>query len=233
MNQVKIDTELVQGQITELYPSIFVFEIKDDYERAMLFCRHQEFYESSYEDIKGKSFSLEYFMNRYRKDRGANTFTYANDWIGFNIPSDSLINSFRTFGKTNNINDYDEILETYLDKALCGRIKDYYIIGVKSVKELSVLNHELSHAFFHTDKNYKENCEQLIETIDIELRNNIYDELKRMGYSSDLTILKDELQAYMSTGLNSNLKPIVGENNIVLIEQFENNFKSFVKEKQN
>lgn len=239
MREIKIDTELVQGRVVEFKPNIYVFEIPDDYERAMLFCRHQEHYESPFEDIRGCAFTLEYYMNKYRKQNKKNTFTYPSDWIGFNIPGNTLLKGFTRFSVNNVFNDYDRIFGKYIDLIVKNVDSEFYIIGVKSLNEISTLNHELSHAFFHTNGNYRINCEQIIDEMEIKMKDDFYAELINMGYSSDLTLLKDELQAYMSTGLNSNLKNVIcddvdsHQNTIYLqyiIKKFEDNFNNFTKE---
>ena len=40
---MKIKHPLVKGKVIQIKPFIYCVEIDDDYDRAMLFCRYQEF----------------------------------------------------------------------------------------------------------------------------------------------------------------------------------------------
>lgn len=243
MKEVKIKTDLVNGRVVELKPNIFVFEIPDLYELTMLFCRHQEFYESPYKDIKGQNFSLEYYMNKYRKERNEKVFTYPQDWIGFNIPSNSFKRGLNVFYENDNANEYDEIMTTALfddtiARALCdmNAVEKFYLIGVRSIEQLSTLNHELAHALYYTDKKYKAECKKIFDLIDKTVINKAFDILIEMGYAQTKTILYDELQAYLSTGLHKKLHFLEGEevvlgsgDSVLLTDLFKQNFERINK----
>ncbi|NDB56269.1 hypothetical protein EB169_10645, partial [archaeon] len=88
--------------ITEVKPNIFAVIIPNGFDRAMTFCRVQEFYESPNPQFRGKHFSMWDYMKWYSKeyDRG---FSYPNDWSGFNIPFEVITPNIQTFtpGLTN------------------------------------------------------------------------------------------------------------------------------------
>ena len=56
---MKIKYDFINGEVKKIKPNIYSVIIKDDYDRAMVFCRYQEFYESPYNEIRGKFFTLE------------------------------------------------------------------------------------------------------------------------------------------------------------------------------
>ena len=60
---MKIKHPLVKGKVKEIKPFIYCVEIDDDYDRAMLFCRYQEFYESPYKKFRGKTFTWMEYMS--------------------------------------------------------------------------------------------------------------------------------------------------------------------------
>mgnify|MGYP006947912899 CR=1 FL=1 len=60
---MKIKNDYVVGELKQIRPQIFAVSIKDNYQRTMLFCRYQEFYESPFKDIRGKFFTWEKYMN--------------------------------------------------------------------------------------------------------------------------------------------------------------------------
>ena len=232
MREIKINSDLAKGRIVELYPKIYVFEIPDLYELTMLFCKHQEFYESHFDDIRGKNFTLEYYMNKYRLNNKERVFTYPKDWIGFNIPSNSLENSLETFYLNSNLNDYDKILSSHLSSMLGKHVPPkYYVIGVKSIDDISTLNHELCHALYYTNEEFKKNSIELVEQIDTKNLKSICDTIISIGYSDNKDLLYDEINAYFSTGLNPRLERAISEEIAKeLTLKFESNFNKFKNE---
>jgi len=201
---MKINNLLVKGEVKELYPKIFGVSIKNNYDRAMLFCRYQEFYESPFKEIRGKNFSLEKFMWLYKNKNKKPTFTYPEDWVGYNIPSDVLWKGYNTF--YNNKNGYDEVMskiiyycENYPLKYGKSRTK-WYLIGADSFKS-DTMNHEIAHGLYYTNKKYKTTCDELISGIKKVDYNKIKKELVKLGYVNDKKIIDDEIQGFMSTGL--------------------------------
>ena len=94
---MNIKHPLVKGKVKEIRPYIYCVEVDDDYDRAMLFCRYQEFYESPTKEFRGKYFSWSKYMRYYKDHWKKDTFTYPIDWTGYNIPSKSLEKSVDAF----------------------------------------------------------------------------------------------------------------------------------------
>jgi len=80
--------KMVNYTLKKASSGIFVVVVEDSYERAMLFLRCQEFYESPFPDFRGKHFDIFQYMNHYRKENDSSFFTYPGDWGGFNVPGD-------------------------------------------------------------------------------------------------------------------------------------------------
>ena len=76
---MKIKNALVKGEVKQVFPKIFCVTVDDDYDRAMLFCRYQEFYESPYKQFRGKHFSWAQYMRYYKDQWKKDTFTYPID----------------------------------------------------------------------------------------------------------------------------------------------------------
>jgi hypothetical protein len=72
---MKIKHPLVKGKVKEIKPFIYCVEVDDDYDRAMLFCRYQEFYESPYKKFRGKPFTWMEYMRHYKDTWKKRTFT--------------------------------------------------------------------------------------------------------------------------------------------------------------
>lgn len=203
---MKINSKLVKGEIIEIMPQVFGVSIKNDYDRAMLFCRYQEFYESPFKEIRGKYFSLEYYMRIYSKNRGKDIFTYPNDWSGYNIPSEIIEKALNVFYYKNQPSEYDRIMsdiyfscENYPLRFNRPRSK-WYLIGAEDFKS-QTMDHEICHGLYYTNKKYKKTVRDLIDGIKRKDYKFFCKELIKMGYSPDKKILDDEIQAFLSTGL--------------------------------
>ena len=228
---MKINTPLVKGTLKRLKPNIFGIAIADNYDRAMLFCRYQEFYESPIKEIRGKAFTLEHFMRTYAKWKGVGFFSYPNDWGGYNIPSDVLIKASENFYlSTDYHSPYDTIMMDIID--YCKRESNnepFYLIGVDSFKAVAnakynVMRHELSHGLYYTNEKYRNKCDELVSNINKEDYEFIKKELIKIGYVNDKKILYDETQAFLSTGLYGGL---INKRVKKYTKKFQDNLKSF------
>lgn len=226
---MKIKNDFVVGEVKQIRPQIFAASIKDNYQRTMLFCRYQEFYESPYEEIRGKFFTWEKYMSVYRNRWKKNLFTYPEDWSGFNIPSNIVEKAMNTFSKDKG--PYDEIMsdiwyhcENYPLRYNKPRTK-WYLIGADSFKS-STMNHEIAHGLYYTSKQYKINCDNLISNIKPVHYDKLRKKIIKMGYIDDKKIIDDEIQAFMSTGLYNGLDTIELSR---YEKDFINNFKKFNK----
>ena len=159
----------------------------------MLFCRVQEFYESDSNLFNGNDFSMWDYMRWYSaKNKGV--FTYTKDWSGFNIPFKVALNC--VIG-TEEETPYDKVMQDILDQILLtDNPADAYIIGTKSDKGLT-FRHEMAHALYYTNKDYKYMADKLISTMPFRYYNIIVVNLLNLGY--DKSVINDEIQAYMST----------------------------------
>jgi hypothetical protein len=199
-----IDNPFIKGYIEEIKPFIYAVIAKDNYDRSMLFCRYQEFYESPFPEIRRQFFTLEQYMRLYTKVNKKSVFTYPADWSGYNIPSNILFEAKKTFKKTET--DYDNIMIQIID--YCekeSQIKNegtphpWYLIGADKVKS-TTMNHEISHGLYYTNLNYKVEMDYLISHIKSSHYNQLKKQLIQTGYVDDKKIIDDEIQAFMSTG---------------------------------
>lgn len=158
------------------------------YEVCSTMMRLEEFYESPYKSIKGKYFTLEQFMDEYAKHKG--NFTYTSDWSGFNVPS-NVVDAFWSRFIPNLLQKelkLRQVIETIPDKK-------YYLIAVYKKGTEKALRHELAHAYYYLDPKYKKTMDELVEKF--EYRKKMEAKLLKIGYCRE--VLKDEMQAYLST----------------------------------
>lgn len=183
----------MEYKIEKVFDNIFAIVVSNSYERSMLFCRAQEFYESPCKKFRDSKFSIWDYYRWYSKKNGC--FSYTRDWTGFNLP---LIVAKKCYEINEIETPYDKIMKKIVDE-LYESGKRQYIIGTDSLNNLTYL-HELAHALYYTNLEYKLEMDKITNSISkldmIKFKKN----LKAIGYCS--SVYKDEIQAYMSTEIN-------------------------------
>lgn len=226
---MKIKSPYVVGEVREIKPHIFGVSIKDNYQRTMLFCRYQEFYESPYKEIRNKFFTWEKFMMVYKDKWKKKLFTYPEDWSGFNIPSNIIEKALNVFNGDKG--PYDEIMNNIWDHCESYPLRfqqpksNWYLIGADGFKS-KTMDHEIAHGLYYTNNNYKKYCDYLISEIKPKHYEKLRKKLVKMGYVNEKKIIDDEIQAFMSTGLYNGLDTLELKK---YEKEFINNFKKFNK----
>jgi hypothetical protein len=225
----KIKHALVKGVVKEVAPRIYCAIIDDDYDRAMLFCRYQEYYESPYKKFRGKKFTWMEYMRFYKDAWKKKVFTYPEDWSGYNIPSNILDGGVDAFYKET---EYDVVMnDIYYYCAIDSQNKnegtrcDWYLIGASS-RDVKTMDHEIAHGLYFTNKVYKKMVDTLIKNIKPTHYDTLKKKLIKMGYVNDKKIIDDEIQAFMSTGLYNGLDT---KELKVYEKDFKSNFRKFTK----
>lgn len=175
---------------------IILVIVKDRYERAMLFCKAQEFYESPCRNFRGKKFSIWDYMSWYSEKTGC--FSYPKDFSGFNMP---MVVAKKCYESNEIETPYDKVMSEIVERYFVNGERRY-LIGTGSMKG-STFEHELCHALYYTDLKYKNTMDSITKTIPKKNIDRFAKNLSSMGYHS--SVLKDEVQAYMATEVNSRL----------------------------
>ena len=218
---------MVNYKLKNCLPGIFVVVVEDSYERAMLFLRCQEFYESPFPEFRGQNFDLFRYMDVYRRNNGRGFFSYPSDWMGYNIPghiAEECINRVLEANSDIFPTPYDYTMKSIIDcvKGQLHGQEKWYLIGVNE-ETGNIMNHEISHGLFYSNPEYKQRAQTLVRS----LPSPIFDSLKKiilsLGYVED--VIEDEIQAYLSTGLTEEMNSIPEIRNSV--EIFEKNFAAF------
>ena len=179
--------------LKEVRPNIFAVIVPNDYDRAMLFCRVQEFYESDSDLFKEQDFSIWEYM-RWYSEKNKGVFTYTKDWEGFNLPFKVALNC--TLGAQCE-SPYDIAMQDILDQILLtDNPADAYIIGTESDKG-QTFKHELCHALYYTNREYKILADEITKSIDWRDYLIFEDNLLSLCYTA--SVINDEIQAYMMT----------------------------------
>jgi len=183
----------INYKIKEVKPNVFAVIVKDKYDRAMLFCRAQEYYESPSPKFRGKNFSIWDYMKWYHEQNSWG-FSYGADWSGFNIPLKVVRECYNKLTKSET--PYDKIMDQILNK-LKLQGSEGYLIGAKDT-EGETFKHEVCHALYHTDKDYKKQMDALTHGLPKKYYNVFASNLVQMGYTTK--VVDDEIQAYLQYG---------------------------------
>lgn len=214
----------IKYNIEQVKPNIFAVIITDDYDRAMVFCRAQEFYESPNEDFRTKNFSIWDYIKWYSL-QNCDAFTYAQDWSGFNIPFDVLTSCYDGLAH----------LETPYDKVMLEIIQEInsvktdgkaYVLGI--AQKDSTFRHELCHALWSTCDEYRVKAQEILDCIDAEHIMIFEKNLIDMGYTE--SVFRDEIQAYLTTtpGIYSFHAGISAEDCQVYHNEFDKTLSHFL-----
>jgi hypothetical protein len=179
-------------QIKEVKPNIYAVIIKDKYDRAMTFCRVQEYYECPSPKFRSKEFSIWDYMKWYHERYGRG-FSYGDDWSGFNIPIKVIRECYNKLNKYES--PYDKVMGNIIHRLAVYR--EGYLIGCGDTKG-DTFNHEVCHGLYYTNKDYKKQMDALTKGLPKKYYDKFKKNILEMGYASK--VVDDEIQAYIQYG---------------------------------
>jgi hypothetical protein len=186
----------IKYKVKELYEDIYLIE-SNKVDLAMMFYRVQEFYENPKYRYKEVAF-WDLFCFHTRDD---GIFSYADDFVGFNISSDVWNNYIKI--KHKELTPWDREFNTVVSE-IKKKSKRFYVIGTHRGDQRT-LEHELAHAFYFMYSGYRQSMNTLIKRYFTDKKiKKIHNELKEFEYHS--SVFKDEIQAYaIDTGAPESL----------------------------
>lgn len=204
----------IEGKI--ILPHVYVLKFKTRYELCMSFVRMQEFYESP--KFRGKYFTLEDYIDYWCKNLGHGSFTYPAVWNGFNVPGNIIGDWDNRF---NDKREKEQLIMKEIHKMMYKEhlspskdIDKIYVIGIHGEADNKrTLQHEIAHAMYYFNTDYRRSCKKLLNRLDKKVYKQGKKWLLSKGYCKKM--VDDELQAYYSTG------------ELVDRADFENNFRVF------
>lgn len=185
-------------------PQIIHVKFDNQYEMCSTMVRLQEYYESPFGAIQGHYFTLDEFMDAYAESKD-NVFSYFTDWAGFNIPGEAVLEFLREFEHhpRGGLRPKEERLLRVIDRILLKELEPedkFYLIATsddKDVPDEASLAHELAHAFYYIDDEYRAACDAIYGELSESFREGMMRWLLNIGYTG--AVVKDETQAYIST----------------------------------
>jgi hypothetical protein len=168
---------------------------------SKVFVRIQEFYESQFDQIRGKHFTLNQLKKLYTEQQG--WWSYYGDWGGFNVPGRVVRKFFKVF-KDDLRPDERRVLKI-LEKNKMMDSDRFYIIGTVH-KDRWTFDHELAHAFFYIYPKYRKQAKKIVAAFK-KASEKHYEEivatLKKWGYCDKVMV--DEIHAYLATSCTMDL----------------------------
>jgi len=176
---------------------IYHVRFKTQYKLTSSLLRFQEHYESP--EFRNKVFDLEEFMDWYVTSTKHGTFSYYEDWSGFNFPS-SVFQQFCNGSFKNLTRKEEKFLALF-----AGMHHRFYVIATYENANASdqeqTIAHEIIHALYFTNAKYAEQVNTILSKYDLE---KFKTSIKEMGYHPD--VINDECNAYILTGLSFQIK---------------------------
>lgn len=179
-------------------------------ELTIRFARLQEYYESPYDNIRNKVFSWEEFLLSHYGDKRIQKESYFNYWEGFNVPVDVAKRFFSSFKDLSQGEvELRELIRIIPDTK--------YLIASFEGANTSVVDHELAHARFALDSEYKYKVINFLNKFDANLMLKLSQSLLREGYTYE--VIQDEIQAYLLTSTNEELLSLFDNLDVSIIKE--------------
>lgn len=179
-------------QLIEIMPKVFYLAFENKKELTTTMCRAQEYYESEHDHIRGHYFDWPTFIDTFSNDKGElNYFSY---WSGFNIPSNVFKNWMKDFA--HDFSPKEKELIALISEHVDLKNEKFYLIATEKGK-VSTIQHEIAHALYHLDDNYKEKMDGFSAQLPKDLMKTFWEKLNALGYGDN--VVHDEFQAYLST----------------------------------
>lgn len=170
-------------KVKKISNQITLLVYKDRESLCKAFCRVEEYYESP--EFAGKIFTMGEYRRWYTERYGA--WTYFRDWSGFNIPSDA----FEPFNK--GLFDPLDTSERELVDLFKYKEGQFCVIGTFEGCDPDVYDHEICHALYATNVDYKLEVDNAMTGFDLtDLKKALMDDL---GYNE--SVVMDECHAYI------------------------------------
>lgn len=216
--------------IEEIKPRIFCVTFLDHYQLCMTFARFSEAYEGGHPKFLDNPFTPEEF-HEWESTQGDNlTFEYPDLWGGFNLHAPKVRETIKR--GLPGLNKWDQVFLTIL--SLCtSEYEDgnFAIIGVSlwSLRnDEAIVNHELAHGLYSTNKKYKKKVDRIFNKIPGEKKDLILQVLAASDYRNNVWI--DETQAYLGTGYRTDDHQFEIIDQMVGLEKEARQFKEIFEE---
>ncbi len=222
-------------EVEEIADSVFHIIAETQYDVTSTFMRVQEFYESPFPEIRGHFFTHEQYMDMcaHKNDRSGSdeiVFSYFEDWAGFNVPG-NIFNKWVTKFSKKGLWEKEQDLVDLVYDSLEKKTNKFYVIGTYIDCESKTIDHELSHAWFYLDPEYKRTMLKLFRKLPVYAKKQLKRYLDSDGYTPE--VFDDEIIAYLSTNQMTYTTKQFGKKKVPWdhVLKFQETFEEFKDEK--
>jgi hypothetical protein len=183
-------------------------------------CRLDAFSESALDTLRGKAITdWSHFLELLLVDDPK----YFIFWEGFNIPGHKV----KAFFDSYSVSDL-----TIVERQIQLLMKDKsYLIATDVASTPETVAHELAHAKWATDPDYKKSAQKVVDSIPMSLKKDLEVGLIKYGYPKVTEILDDEIHAYLLTSDNEELQDVFPLMNINEVLNLSATFKELAIKK--
>jgi len=185
-------------KLSQIKPKIYLAVFDDAYGLCMTILRIHEHSENPI--FKNKSFTHEQYMDWYSKEHGKGHFSFDKDYVGFSINSPYFRHFVKNFPKKN----WSDKEKQYIDDVikLIGKDtfeskKRFCVINSFEKKKSLVFRHEIAHALYYVDSNYKHEADKFFRSLKSDFKKKVIQLVRDDGYP-EASVL-DEINARLST----------------------------------
>jgi hypothetical protein len=185
---------------------------------TLAMCRIEEFYESPHDHIRNNVFTMDQFITTYADVNGK--INYFNEWSGFNVPKEYVDRFFKEFTI---IRESEAIIKSHW-----ARNEYRYLIAVQHGDDPATLAHELAHAKFNLDTDFRQNMVKFVVSIDQAILRVLKKDLIDENYADNTTLLIDEIQAYLLTSTIQELTTIFKSVDLMTLLKLQRKIKGIL-----
>ena len=185
-------------KLTQIKPRVYHTVFEDVYTLCMTILRIHEHSENPV--FKNKTFTYEQYMDWYSKEHGHGHFSFDRDYLGFSINSPSFRHFVKNFPKkdwTDKEKKYIEEVIRLVGKEDFSRNKRFCIINSFEKRKSTVFRHELTHALYYVDYNYRQEVDKFFKSLKPDFKKKVTEIVKNDGYPDDSVL--DEINARLAT----------------------------------
>lgn len=192
--------------LDEIRPRIFCATFHDHYHLCMTYARYSESHENDDPRWRELPVNMQDFHEYYSRIGKELTFTYPEDWAGFNLTDEIIINAIRR--GIPDLNKWDQVLLTIFGVCVAEYPgQKFSLLGISRPMmeyDPEVYDHELAHALYYTDEKYKRRMDRLFNQLPLDKKDTVLQILKQWDYGQECLV--DETQAYLATGIMGHLE---------------------------
>lgn len=176
-------------EVEQIAPDIYHLHFTKGERMADALMRIQEYYESP--KFRGKYFTREEFLDWYKKEKKGMTYIYNWKEEGFNVPN-SALGPFCEGHFDPLTQDEQTILDYFKDNK-----NHFYIIATAKDSSPGMLNHEIAHALYYLNPEYKKEVDTILSKYDLTAVKTFL--TTNPDYASyHEAVLDDETHAYLA-----------------------------------